>query len=179
MGNFSIFLLALAAAVSAFTPHSNPAESHDPESEKLSQQILKDFEGFTEKPYWDVNALRAGYGSDTVTLDDGTVLPVDASTVVDEQLAQNDLERRVKEFQDVIRSQTDSFDKLPSEVKAALTSVAYNYGSLPQNVVSAVEGGDIEAIASSVESLKTHDNGINASRREKEANLIRKGLLSP
>ena len=35
--------------------------------------LLRRFEGFKSTPYWDVNADRVGYGSDTVTLADGTV----------------------------------------------------------------------------------------------------------
>lgn len=35
--------------------------------------IIKQFEGYRAKPYYDVNAFRAGYGSDTVTLSDGSI----------------------------------------------------------------------------------------------------------
>ena len=34
--------------------------------------LIKRFEGFRTTPYWDVNAYRTGYGSDTVTLADGS-----------------------------------------------------------------------------------------------------------
>ena len=36
--------------------------------------LIKRFEGFRTTPYWDVNAYRTGYGSDTVTLADGARL---------------------------------------------------------------------------------------------------------
>ena len=32
-----------------------------------AEQIIAQFEGFRETPYWDVNAYRTGYGSDTIT----------------------------------------------------------------------------------------------------------------
>jgi hypothetical protein len=43
-----------------------------------------------------VNALRTGYGSDTVTLADGRVVPVTADTRVTREDAERDLARRVQ-----------------------------------------------------------------------------------
>ena len=36
--------------------------------------VLRELEGFKEEPYYDVNAFRAGYGSDTYTTADGQVI---------------------------------------------------------------------------------------------------------
>ena len=55
---------------------------------------------------------------------------------------------------------------------AALVSVAYNYGSLPNNVVTAMKTKNTDKIAQSVLQLSTHNGGINARRREKEAAYI-------
>jgi len=35
--------------------------------------LIKEKEGFRATPYFDVNAYRAGFGSDTVTLSDGSI----------------------------------------------------------------------------------------------------------
>lgn len=137
--------------------------------------LLRGFEGFRSVPYWDVNANRVGYGSDTITRADGSVVRVTAGARVSREDAERDLERRVKEFQSGIVRQVGmkTWLSLPAGAQAALTSVAYNYGSLPFSVASAVVTGDVNAIATAVEGLKGHNNGVNSGRRQKEADVIR------
>jgi GH24 family phage-related lysozyme (muramidase) len=136
--------------------------------------ILRKEEGFRETPYWDVNALRAGYGSDTVTRADGTVEKVTKDTRVSREDAERDLVRRMQEFERTAAGQvaTDAWARLPENARAALVSVTYNYGSLPGSVVRAVRSGDLNAIASAVESLPA-----NPDRRKREAAIIRGGEM--
>ncbi len=139
-----------------------------------AEDVISGFEGFIAKAAYDVNAFRTGYGSDTVTLPDGSIQRVTKDTVVSKEDAKRDLKRRAaifsKEAQDDVG---EPWDGLPEQAKAALTSVAYNYGSLPHKVVKAAQSGDLTRIADAVESLKGHNKGINAKRRIKEAALIR------
>lgn len=140
------------------------ARSATPES------LLRKFEGFREGAYWDVNAHRAGYGSDTVTRADGTVEKVTPQTKVTREDAERDLARRAKEFAGTAEGQVgaDRWAALPDNARAALTSVAYNYGSLPKTVVAAVQSGDTNQIASAVQALPA-----NPDRRRQEAEIIR------
>ena len=134
--------------------------------------LIKSFEGFQETPYWDVNALRTGYGSDTVTLPDGTVQKVGEGTRVSQEDADRDLQRRVStEFAPIAARAVgeDVFESLLPNQKAALTSIAYNYGELPSSVAEAVRSGDPQAAAAAIAALGSHNNGINAGRRSKEA----------
>jgi len=141
--------------------------------------LLRRFEGFRETPYWDVNALRTGYGSDTITRADGSVERVSAGTVVSREDAERDLARRVREFEGKASDQVgaSAWQALPDGARAALTSVAYNYGSLPNSVVEAVATGDTDAIASAVEGLQGHNAGVNRNRRLQEAAVIRGGAI--
>jgi GH24 family phage-related lysozyme (muramidase) len=143
--------------------------------------LIKGFEGYSDKAYWDVNAHRAGYGSDTVTLSDGSIVPVTPDTVVTKADAERDLARRAQEFSDKASSQVgrEIWTSLPGNVTSALTSMTYNYGSLPDNVVSAVKSGDIEAIAKAVEARASDNKGVNSKRRNKEAAIIRGKALPP
>jgi GH24 family phage-related lysozyme (muramidase) len=137
--------------------------------------VLRKFEGFKDSPYWDVNALRAGYGSDSITGPDGSVRRVKAGDTVSREDAERDLSRRAKSFEagNVRQVGGAAWNALPPNAQAALVSVAYNYGSLPRNVVTAVQTGDVEAIASSVSALSGHNDGVNADRRRQEAAIIR------
>lgn len=136
--------------------------------------LIKSFEGFSSSAYWDVNAHRAGYGSDTVTRADGSIEKVGPNTVVSREDADRDLSRRSEEFAATAQRQVgESWSSLPNGAQAALTSVAYNYGSLPKDVAAAAKTGDVNAIADAVENHAGDNNGVNSGRRMKEAALIR------
>lgn len=135
---------------------------------------IKQFEGFTSKPYWDVNAYRAGFGSDTVTLADGSVQKVVQGMTVSLADANRDLVRRVGEFQQGVIADIggERFDSFTTEQQAALTSIAYNYGSLPDRIVEAVRSGTAADIGNAIGGLAGDNNGINADRRRKEASAF-------
>lgn len=142
-----------------------------------AKALLRDEEGFRETPYWDVNAHRVGYGSDTVTLADGRSVKVTQGVKISRDDAERDLNYRLSAREGAqVRRQIgeERFNGLAPNVQAALYSVGYNYGSLPSNVVSAVQGGDISAVASAVASLTS-----NPSRRKREAAMISGGGSAP
>lgn len=135
-----------------------------------TKNLIRKEEGFRAEPYWDTNAWRIGYGSDTVTLPDGTHVPVKPGMKISREDAERDLQYRLNEREgaQARRQIGDQWSTLGAGVQAALESVAYNYGSLPNSVVNAVKTGDVEAIASAVEALPA-----NKDRRKREAAIIR------
>lgn len=143
-----------------------------------SAALLRQFEGFRATPYWDVNALRVGFGSDTVTLSDGTIQKVTQGMRVSVEDANRDLARRVGEFQSVIRGQigSSSFDAFNPAQQAALTSIAYNYGSLPDRLVAAIRSGNNDSIVTAIASLQNHNDGVNRDRRLAEASIFAGGI---
>ncbi|MGG7535355.1 lysozyme [Rhizobium sp. 12,4] len=140
-----------------------------------AKAILRHEEGFRETPYWDKTAWRIGYGSDTVTGADGRSVPVRPGMRITREDAERDLDYRLdhREGATARRQLGDIWERLPASVQGALSSVAYNYGSLPKEVVSAAAGG-IEAIADAVRGL-----GSNGARRQREADLITGGTGHP
>ena len=145
-------------------------------TEANAAAMVRQFEGFRTKPYWDVNAYRVGFGSDTITRPDGSVVRVEPGMEITRADAERDLKRRINtEFVPGIVDMVgrDAWTRLPSAAQAALASVAYNYGSLPFAVASAVVNGDLDRIARAVDGLKGHNSGINADRRAQEAAIIR------
>jgi len=158
------------------TPTISTVSPEGSNAVEKAKSMLRSSEGFREMPYYDVNAFRAGYGSDTYTLADGTIKRVEEGVPVTREQAERDLERRItEEFMPEAAKQVgeELFYGLPDDAQAALVSVAYNYGSLPISVVEAVKKGGISGIADAVEQLKTHDGGINERRRMEEAAIIR------
>lgn len=137
--------------------------------------LIRKEEGFRTDAYWDVNAFRVGYGSDTVTRADGKVEKVTKDTVITQADADRDLNRRLGEFTVVAAKAVgqETWDALPANVQAGLVSVAYNYGRLPKSVVEAVKTGDANVIASAVGDLPD-----NPQRRGREADIIRGSSLA-
>jgi GH24 family phage-related lysozyme (muramidase) len=134
-------------------------------------QTIRGFEGYRDVPYMDVNALRAGYGSDTTTRADGSVASVDAKTRVSREDAERDLARRTDEFMVKARGKLgDAWMTLTPNQQAALTSITYNYGELPDRV--AKHAGNPAAMAQAIVALGSDNDGVNADRRAKEAALF-------
>lgn len=142
---------------------------------EASMALLRDREGFRSTPYWDVNADRIGYGSDTVTLSDGSVRAVTEGMRITLADAERDLERRVRtEFMPQAQGQAgaDRFAQFNAQQQAALTSIAYNYGSLPDRILDAVRTGTDAEISTAIRSLAGDNAGVNSTRRNLEADLF-------
>jgi GH24 family phage-related lysozyme (muramidase) len=143
--------------------------------------IVRSFEGYRENSYYDVNAYRTGYGSDTVTKADGTVAKVTKDTMVTREDAERDLARRLPEFNASAERKVGSkvWSALDETTRGPLLSIAYNYGSIPDRLMEAIKSGDNEAIATAVEGLAGDNKGINSDRRMQEAQIIRTGEVTP
>ncbi|WP_398469658.1 lysozyme [Tardiphaga sp.] len=140
-----------------------------------TMQLLRDKEGFKSSTYWDVNADRVGYGSDTITDPDGKIRTVKAGDTVTREDAERDLRRRTQESLGQVQKAVgdEAFNRLTPNQQAAVGSVVYNYGRLPDSVGAAIRTGDAERIAQSIEGLQGHNNGVNRNRRLAEAALAR------
>jgi GH24 family phage-related lysozyme (muramidase) len=145
--------------------------------------LIRSREGLETKSYPDkgghdgkqFSGWRVGYGSDTVTKADGTVVRVTKDTVITRADAERDLERRISEFQAIAVKGigVEAWQRMPPRAQAALTSITYNYGELPERLHKAVQSGDLELLATSIEGLKNDNGGVNAERRQQEADIIR------
>lgn len=139
--------------------------------------LLRGFEGFRSSTYHDVNHERVGYGSDTITRPDGTVVTVTKGMTVSKADAERDLARRISKTEQDARSKIGAaaWDALPANAKAGIISTAYNYGEVPDRIVGAIRSGDPSAIAAAVAGLGGDNGGVNAKRRAKEASIIAGG----
>lgn len=161
----------IAVGDSSGTPYEKGITNYGHSGDALEQAkaIIRKEEGFRASPYWDVNAYRVGYGSDTTTDAFDKVLTVKQGMTVSKEDAERDLTYRLSEREGKqARNQLgEQWGKLGPSVQAALYSVAYNYGSLPKSVVAAAQTGDRDQIASAVSALSA-----NPARRKREAAII-------
>lgn len=152
-------------------------------SASSAMDLIKDFEGFRSKAYYDVNHYRVGYGSDTTTDANGGVSRVTSGTVVSLAEADRDLLRRIAGAQETIRKQigSDVFDSFDSKQQAALTSIGYNYssiGALPQRIVDAIKSGNQATVVQAIRGLGNDNGGVNRQRRNSEADMFLGGSPS-
>ncbi|MFU1607321.1 tape measure protein [Sulfitobacter pontiacus] len=108
-------IMRIAAAQEALSTKNLALQSLDAEEVaefdgtdgvKVAAAVLRKFEGRLETPKYDVNALRAGYGSDTRTLADGSFEKITAGMTVTLKQANDDLLRRITtEFLPKVRAQ--------------------------------------------------------------------------
>lgn len=137
--------------------------------------LIKGFEGFRNRPYWDVNAHRVGYGSDTITDANGSVRKVTPTDFVTQADADRDLQRRVStEFTPIAMRAVGEqrWSQMNAGQRAALTSIAYNYGEIPDRILGAVRSGSAQDGAAAIRALAGDNGGINENRRMKEATLF-------
>ncbi|MBO9451443.1 phage tail tape measure protein [Tropicibacter sp. R16_0] len=146
-----------------------------------SAHMLRFFEGFRSVPYWDVNADRVGYGSDTITLESGEVRAVTKGTRVSVEDAERDLFRRIGDIHEVIIGKLgqDLFDSFTPAQQGAVSSLVYNYGAGDfsetgdlAGVLAALREGSNADVAAAIRGLSGHNQGVNAGRRHTEAQVF-------
>lgn len=150
--------------------------------------LLRHFENFVPTGRADMtnrngvmvnSGYRAGYGSDTITLDDGSIKKITNGMVVTREQAENDLMRRVTtEFlpKAIAKVGADRFGQFSPAQQGALGSIAYNYGNIPDRIVDALKTGTNEQIAAAIRGLGSDNGGINRGRRNAEAALFAGGV---
>lgn len=146
--------------------------------------LVKQREGLILNAQWDVNHYRVGYGSDTVTLSDGTIQKVTKGMTIGVADANRDLTRRVSDTMAAVRDAVgaDRFAQLNPQQQAVLTSLAYNYGTGElrnggdlSGVVEAVRTGTTEGVVNAIRARATDNGGVNANRRNQEAFIYGNG----
>lgn len=152
------------------------------ETGPLAYRMIADFERYISSPKWDKNAYRAGFGSDTLTRADGTVLKIKPGMVVSREDAVRDLNRRLKEFEATAARNIgrEAWERLPPSAQAALISTTYNYGSLGKQraLVAAARAGNLQGIANALTAMGAHNKGENMHRRKREAAYVLGDLSS-
>ena len=144
-----------------------------------SADLIARFEGYRDNPYWDVNAYRAGFGSDTTTLPDGTIVPIRQGMRVTREDSLRDLQRRIEnEFQPSVVNAigADAWGGLSPDQQAVLNSLAYNYGAGAwgkglAGVAAAVRTPGRDDDVAAIRALQGHNDGVNRGRRNREADI--------
>lgn len=134
--------------------------------------LIRQLYRFRPMSWWHGDASRAGYGSDTITLEDGAIVEVAPGMTVDRADAERDLQRRVGDARSGVANQIGSkvFDRLAPHVQAVLVSVGYPTGSLPEPIAAAARSGYVDSIAAAISADADEDGrGFGQVRLEQAA----------
>lgn len=149
-------------------PLAGTGINYDPALTKAAIAI-QGFEGFVPKAFWDVNAPRVGWSSDTITDPvTGKQRRVTMDDTISVEDANVDLNARIVGIQNTLAKTIgqEAWDNLSTGAKAAMTSVGYQYGTVPKSVVSAAQSGNPETVAKAISDLPS-----TPDRRAKEAKI--------
>ena len=109
---------------------------------------------FRSIPKLDEDRYRGGYGSDTIVSPTGEVTLVTESTRFTKEDADRTMLYNIKKFAKIVQNQIglSTWNNLKDTQKAALTSFAYNVGSLTDSVVSAIKSksGSSQTVANAI-----------------------------
>jgi len=145
------------------------------EQEKV-EKVLGSYEGSKLKAYQDTNGIWT-IGEGNTRINGRAVRPGDTITAEQSiQMKRSAIEEHRQRAINQVGLQ--KWSSLPENTRVALTSLVYNYGSIPPKVLPSVRLGDSEKIASAIEGLSGDDSGVNAWRRKDEAMIIRTGKSS-
>ena len=179
---FSKFAEGTAAALATAEARVGKQFDQFTSGAEAAAAFIREKEDFRSGAYWDVNAWRTGFGSDTTTDAQGNVSAVTQSTTTTIEAANRDLTRRLtQEFIPAVRAAigSDKFDSLTPQQQAALTSLAYNYGAgafdsgALRGVRDAIRrNASDEEVAGLIQARGGDNNGINRGRRNEEAGLF-------
>lgn len=137
----------------------------------LSFPLIRKEEGFQARPIKDTDLKpRIGWSSDTQTTPEGKKITTNWESKSTPEEAEHDLTRRVSEGQAWIKSQIgeEAWDQLSPEAQAAMTSIRYQYGGYPKQVLAAAATGDSNAVARAISTV----GGPTPARRATEVALI-------
>ncbi len=136
--------------------------------------LIRQLYRFRPTSWWQGGANLAGYGSDTITREDGTVVKVAPGMTVDRADAERDLQRRTEAARSGVADQVgrNVFYRLAPHVQAVLISVGYITGSLPEAIAAAVRSGDAEAIAAAISADAAEEGGHHGEVRLEQAAIV-------
>ena len=166
--------LAGGSASAATLSGSNFAGNMSADEQQLTEALIAAEEGVKTEAYQDSEGIwTIGYGQ--TTLNGRAVKQGDK---ISKEEALTGFRSNVKSHAQRAINQVGEkrWQELDPKARAVLTSLAYNYGSIPKAVLPAAKSGSTEDIAKSMDALYGHNKGVLKGRRQREQSVLRGNL---
>ncbi|AIX32712.1 peptidase M23 [Synechococcus phage ACG-2014f] len=146
------------------------------DEQQLTESLIAGEEGVRTKAYQDTEGIwTIGYGQ--TRINGRAVRPGDTITKAQ---ALGGFRGALAEHQQRAINQLgeERWSQLDARSRAVLTSITYNYGSIPGRVLPAAKTGNAEDIAVAMNSLYGDNRGVLKGRRQREQSILRGGTSS-
>ena len=168
-------LSALAGgSASAATMGSNFAGSMSADEQQLTEALIAAEEGVRTEAYQDSEGIwTIGYGQTTLNgraVKQGDKISKEEALTGFRSNVQSHAQRAINQLGE------KRWKELDPKARAVLTSLAYNYGSIPEAVLPAAKSGSTEDIAKSMDALYGHNKGVLKGRRQREQSILKGNL---
>ena len=146
------------------------------DEQQLTESLIAGEEGVRTKAYQDSEGIwTIGYGQTRINgravKPSDTISKAQALTGFRGALAEHQ-QRAVNQLGE------ERWAQLDARSRAVLTSITYNYGSIPSRIMGAAKTGNAEDIAVAMNSLYGDNGGDLKGRRQREQSILRGGTSS-
>ena len=141
--------------------------------QSLTESLIAGEEGVRENAYWDESGQKWTIGYGMTTMPDGSAVKEGDRLTKDQ--AVGSFRQGIAEHQQRAINQLgpERWQALDPKARAILTSLTYNYGSIPDAVLPAAKTGSNEDIAASMDALYGDNEGDLKGRRQREQSILR------
>lgn len=161
------------ATTPAFGSGAGSTITMSADEQQLTESLIAGEEGVRTKAYKDSEGIwTIGYGQTRIN-----GRPVQPGDTISKAQALSGFRGAVAEHQQRAINQLgeDRWVELDPRSRAVLSSIAYNYGSIPERILDAAKTGSAEDIAVSMNSLYGDNRGVLKGRRKREQSILRGG----
>ena len=153
--------------------NANAATNVSADEQQLTEALIAGEEGLRTKAYKDSEGIwTIGYGQTTLNgraVQEGDTMSKEEALSGFRANVASHRQRAIDQLGE------DRWSKLDPRSRAVLTSLAYNYGSIPDRVLGAAKTGSAEDIAKAMNSLYGDNDGVLKGRRMREQSILRGG----
>lgn len=144
------------------------------DEQQLTEALIAGEEGVRTKAYQDSEGIwTIGYGQTRINgrpVREGDAITKEEALTGFRSDVTSHAQRAINQLGE------ERWKKLDPKARAVLTSLAYNYGSIPPEVLPAARSGTNEDIAKSMDALYGDNRGILKGRRQREQSILRGNL---
>jgi len=155
-------------------PGGGPSMSTSEQS--LTESLIAGEEGVRENAYWDKSGQKWTIGYGMTTMPDGSAVKEGDRLTKEE--AVGSFRQGIAEHQQRAIAQVgeERWAQMDPKMRAVLTSITYNYGSIPKRVLQEAKTGSVEDLANAMDKLHGDNEGDLKGRRQREQSILRGNL---
>ena len=156
------------------SPSGSPTTTSASASEQsLTESLVAAEEGMRQDAYWDKSGQKWTIGYGMTTMPDGS--PVKEGDRLTKEQAVESFRSGLAEHEQRAIAQVgeERWASMDPKMRSVLTSITYNYGSIPDRILPEAKSGSVEDLATAIDKLHGDNEGDLKGRRMREQSILR------